>query len=349
MKNLYIVLSFLAISTSIIAQNQDTKVADKLFQRYEYVKAIKEYQKLVDGGNSDGYVFKQIADAYYNMFNTTEAIKWYAKATTSKQDAETYYRYAQMLKSNGKYEESNKQMSKFAALAPNDLRAKSFKENPNYVPKLVQGVTYSVTPVAISSDKSDFGAVLYDKTLYFTSARNGSRKNYGWSGEPFLDVYTSIMADSGTFSEPVPLESINHKRHDGPVTISADGNTMYFSSDSFREGLFEKDKSNHLKLGRNNLYVATKSGESWSNIKPLPFNSKDFSLSNPSLSRDGKTLYFSSNMPGSIGGVDIWKVSVNGGNFGKPENLGPKVNTEGNESFPFIIQFDMFCIRFVNF
>jgi tetratricopeptide (TPR) repeat protein len=148
MKNLYIVLSFLAISTSIIAQNQDTKIADKLFQRYEYVKAIKEYQKLVDGGSSDGYVFKQIADAYYNMFNTTEAIKWYAKATTSKQDAETYYRYAQMLKSNGKYEESNKQMSKFAALAPNDLRAKSFKENPNYVPKLVQGVRYAVTPVS---------------------------------------------------------------------------------------------------------------------------------------------------------------------------------------------------------
>jgi len=336
MKNLYIVLSFFAISSSIIAQNQDTKVADKLFSRYEYIAAVKEYQKLVDSGKADGYVYKQMADAYYNMFNTAEAIKWYGKATASKQDAETYYRYAQMLKSNGKYEESNKQMTKFAALAPNDLRAKSYNENPNYVPKLVQGVTYTVSPVKISSDKSDFGAVLYDKTLYFTSARNESRKNYGWNGEPFLDVYTSIMADSGTFSEPVPLESINHKRHDGPVTISADGNTMYFSSDSFREGLFEKDKQNHLKLGRNNLYVATKSGETWSDIKPLPFNSKDYSLSNPSLSRDGKTLYFSSNMPGSIGGVDIWKVSVNGGNFGKPENLGPKVNTEGNESFPFI-------------
>ena len=336
MKNLYIVLSFFAISSSIIAQNQDTKVADKLFQRYEYVKAIKEYQKLVDDGKADGYVFKQLADTYYNMFNTAEAIKWYAKATLTAQDAETYFRYAQMLKSNGKYEESNKQMNKFVALSPNDLRAKSFKENPNYVPKLVQGVTYTVSPVAISSDKSDFGAILYDKTLYFTSARNGSRKNYGWSEEPFLDVYTSIMGDSGNFSEPTPLASINHKRHDGPVTISKDGNTMYFSSDSFREGLFEKDKNNHLKLGKNNLYVATKSGDTWTNIKPLPFNSKDYSLSNPSLSRDGKTLYFSSNMPGSIGGVDIWKVSVNGNEFGKPENLGSKVNTEGNESFPFI-------------
>ena len=336
MKNLYIVLSFFAISSSIIAQNQDTKVADKLFKKYEYVKAIKEYQKLVDDGKADGYVFKQLADTYYNMFNTAEAIKWYAKATVTAQDAETYFRYAQMLKSNGKYDESNKQMGKFAALAPNDFRAKSFKENPNYVPKLVQGVTYTVTSLPISSDKSDFGAVMYDKTLYFTSARNGSRKNYGASGEPFLDVYSSIKGDSGTFSEPTPLTSINHKRHDGPVTISTDGNTMYFSSDSFRENVYEKDKTNNLRLGKNNLYVATKSGEEWSNIKPLPFNSKDFSLSNPSLSRDGKTLYFSSNMPGSIGGVDIWKVSVNGSEFGKPENLGSKVNTEGNESFPFI-------------
>ncbi|WP_396165578.1 OmpA family protein [Flavobacterium sp.] len=336
MKNLYIVLSFFAISNSIIAQNQDTKIADKLFQRYEYVKAIKEYQKLVDNGKSDSYVFKQLADTYYNMFNTADAVKWYAKATLTPQDAETYFRYAQMLKSTGKYEESNKQMNKFASMVPNDLRAKAFKENPNYVPKLVQGVTYTVTSLPISSDKSDFGAVMYDKTLYFTSARNGSRKNYGGSGEPFLDVYTSIKGDSGTFSEPTPLTSINHKRHDGPVTISTDGNTMYFSSDSFRDGVFEKDKENHLKLGRNNLYVATKAGDAWTNIKPLPFNSKDFSLSNPSLSRDGKTLYFSSNMPGSIGGVDIWKVSVTGSEFGKPENLGAKINTEGNESFPFI-------------
>jgi Tol biopolymer transport system component len=133
------------------------------------------------------------------------------------------------------------------------------------------------------------------------------------------------------------VAEINTKFHDGPVTISADGNTMYFSSDSFREKSFEKDKSNHLKLSRNNLFIATKAGENWGNIKSLPFNSKEYSTSNPSLSRDGKTLYFSSNMPGSIGGVDIWKVAVNAdGTFGTPENLGANVNTEGNESFPFI-------------
>jgi len=337
MKNLYIVLSFVAISVSVFAQNKDTKAADKLFSRYEYVSAAKEYQKLVENGKADGYVYKQLADTYYNMFNTTEASTWYAKATETSQDAETYFRYAQMLKANGKYEEANKQMNKFASMVPNDLRAKAFKANPNYVPKILgKDVSYTVNSLPLSSEKSDFGAVMYDNTLYFTSARNGARKNYGWNDEPFLDVYTSTMGDSGTFSDASTLSSVNSKFHDGPVTISTDGNTMYFSSDSFREGLFEKDKVNKLKLGKNNLYAASKSGDTWTNIKPLPFNSKDYSLSNPSLSRDGKTLYFSSNMPGSLGGVDIWKVSINGDSFGAPENLGNKVNTEGNESFPFI-------------
>jgi outer membrane protein OmpA-like peptidoglycan-associated protein/tetratricopeptide (TPR) repeat protein len=338
MKNLYIALSFGLISSALIAQNKDTKTADKLFSRYEYVDAAKEYQKLVDNGKGDSYVYKQLADTYYNMFNTTEAATWYAKATETNQDAETYFRYAQMLKANGKYEEANKQMSKFAALAPNDLRAKAFKENPNYVPKLASKESgYTAASLPVSSDKSDFGAVLYNNDLYFTSARNTAKKNYGWNEEPYLDVYKAALGDGGNFSEAVPVTELNSKFHDGPVTISKDGNTMYFSSDSFREGLFEKDSKNKLKLGKNNLYTATKSGETWGNIKPLPFNSKEYSTSNPSLSRDGKTLYFSSNMPGSLGGVDIWKVAVNGdGSFGSPENLGSKVNTEGNESFPFI-------------
>ena len=338
MRNLYIALSFAAISSSICAQNNDTKAADKLYTRFEYVKAAAEYQKLVDNGKADGYVYKQLADIYFNMFNTAEATKWYARAVETDQDAETYYRYAQMLKANGKYEDANKQMAKFASLAPNDQRAKTFKENPNYVPKILgKRVEYTVDNTTLSSDKSEFAAVLYTNDVYFTSARNGARKNYGWTDEPFLDVYKSVRADNGTLAEPTLVAEINTKFHDGPVTISADGNTMYFSSDSFHEKSFEKDKSNHLKLSRNNLFIATKAGETWGNIKSLPFNSKEYSTSNPSLSRDGKTLYFSSNMPGSIGGVDIWKVAVNAdGTFGTPENLGANVNTEGNENFPFI-------------
>ncbi|WP_309642272.1 OmpA family protein [Flavobacterium sp.] len=338
MKKIYIAFSFVMAISSLSAQNAATKKADKLFNRYEYVAAAEEYLKLVDKGKSDTYVYKQLADTYFNMFNTAEAAKWYAKATETSQDAETYYRYAQMLKANGKYEESNKQMQKFASLAPNDQRAKTFKENPNYVPKLLdKQKSYDVKSLEISSDKSDFGAVLYDNQLYFTSARNGSRKEYGWNEEPYLDIYKADYNIDGTITNATTVSELNSKYHDGPITISADGNTVYFASDSFRESSFEKDKKNNLKLGRNNLYVATKDNGKWGKAISLAFNSKDYSTSNPSLSRDGKTLYFSSDMPASLGGVDIWKVAVNAdGSVGTPENLGAKVNTEGNESFPFI-------------
>ena len=338
MKNLYISLSLLVIGMSAMAQNKDTKVADKLFSRYEYVSAAKEYLKLVDAKKADAYVYKQLADANYNIFNIKEAINWYAKATTVKQDAETYFRYAQMLKSNKNYEGAITQMKKFVELAPNDSRSKAFNQNPNYVTAISsKEPNYAVKALDINTDKSEFGAVLYGNELFFTSARNTSGKNYGWDKEPFLDVYKSIKGDTGLFSQPTPVTSLNSKFHDGPISITKDGNILYFSSDSFRENTFEKDKKNNSKLGRNNLYKAKKSGDSWIEIKPLPFNSKNYSLSNPSISRDGKTLYFSSNMPGSLGGVDVWKVAVKeDGTYGSPENLGSKVNTEGNESFPFI-------------
>ena len=338
MKNLYIAISFVALSFSLSAQNKDTKAADKLFARYEYVDAAKAYLRLVENDKGDPYVYKQLADSYYNVFNTAEAAKWYARATETNQDAETYYRYAQMLKANGKYEEANKQMQKFAAAAPSDQRAKAFKENPNYVPRLLDKTKlYNVNASDVSSDKSDFGAVLYDNSLYFASARNGARKTYGWTEEPYLDIYKADYNTDGTITNAGVVASLNSKWHDGPVTISADGNTAYFASESYKEKEFEKDKKNNAQFSQVYLFKATKSGDSWGEITELPFNDKTFSNSNPSLSRDGKTLYFSSNRPGSLGGVDIWKVAVNAdGTFGEPQNLGNKVNTEGNESFPFI-------------
>jgi outer membrane protein OmpA-like peptidoglycan-associated protein/tetratricopeptide (TPR) repeat protein len=340
MKKLYIAFCVLTFSSSVFAQNNDTKKADKLFHTYEYVDAAKEYNKLVENGKGDAYVYKQLADTYYNMFDTANATTWYAKAVETNQDAETYYRYAQMLKANGKYEESNKQMAKFAAAAPTDQRAKAFKENPNYIPKILsKKPSYTSKNVELNTDKSDFGAVMSGNTVYFTSARNEARKKYGWNEQPYLDIYMSNLGDSGTFSEPVTVSELNSRFHDGPVTLSSDGNTMYFASDSFRENSYEKDKANKLKLGKNNIFKSVKNGSSWEKATSVSFNSSEYSTSNPSLSADGKTLYFSSNMPGSIGGVDIWKVSVNeDGSFGTPENLGKKVNTEGTESFPFIAE-----------
>ncbi|SDX97978.1 OmpA family protein [Flavobacterium degerlachei] len=339
MKKYTTILFFVLSSMTILAQNKQTKSADKLFDRYEYVKAASAYEVLVQNGNSDSYVFKQLGKSYYYMNNTSQSEKWYEQAMQTEQDADTHYRYAQLLKSNGKYADSDKQMKVFVSMKPNDPRAKEFINNPDYLSKISSiEKLFDLKKLNINSTKSDFGAIQYNEILYFTSSRNESRKIYGLNNEPFLDLYQSnYTTKDATYSEPTPVSELNSIYHEGPLTMTADGKTVYFSSESFNEKLFQKNKKKNIKSGQVNLYKATNDNGKWVNITPLPFNSKDYSVSNPSLSIDGKTLYFSSNMPGTIGGLDIWKVAVNGdGSFGNAENLGSKVNTSQDESFPFV-------------
>jgi outer membrane protein OmpA-like peptidoglycan-associated protein/tetratricopeptide (TPR) repeat protein len=340
MKNIYILAGALLLSIAgLQAQNKDTKEADNLFDRLEYVDAAKAYTKLVEKNKADGYVYKQLADSYYNVFNSQQAVLWYAKAVESAQDAETYFRYAQMLKAEGDTKAATQQMATFAKMQPNDARAKAFKNNPEYTNQLKsQAKQYDILKSDVSSDKADFGAVLtQNNEVFFTSARNTSRRENGMNDQPYLDIYKAIRNTDGTLSQATAVAELNTKWHDGPAAITSDGTTIYYGSESFNESAYQKNKEKHLKLGQIYLYKATKTeAGTWGNSKALPINSKDYSVRNPSISKDGKTLYFSSDMPGGFGGEDIWKVSVDGDTYGTPENAGDNINTEGNESFPSI-------------
>ena len=338
MKNLYILASILIFNLSL-AQNKKTAEADKLFERLEYVQAAKAYLKLTESGKADGYVYTKLADSYYEIFNSEQAVKWYAKAVESNPKAETYYRYAQMLKAEGQTELADKQMNQFANLMPSDARAIAFKNNPNYFKQIkMQNKLYNVTKASISSDKSEFGAVLTNQNeVFFASARNPLGKNHGMNQEPYLDLYKATYNTDGSLSAASLVTEINTKYHDGPATISADGNTMYFASESFNKDEFSKNKAKKLKYGQIYLFKATKQADGkWGNITSLPFNSKEFSNRNPSISADGQFLFFSSNRPGGLGGEDIYMVSVSGDSYGEAINLGANVNTEGNEGFAFV-------------
>jgi outer membrane protein OmpA-like peptidoglycan-associated protein len=327
----------------LTAQSKATKKADKHYARFEYTSAIEAYLKVVEKKQGDSYVYKQLADSYYNVFNSAEAVKWYQKTIKDNPDAETHFRYAQMLKAQGKYEDANQQMALFASKNPSDSRAIAFKENPNYLPKLQdKKKLFDVTPLDISSDKSDFGPVLYKDGLYFTSARNSTRRTFKWTDEPYLDIYRANVNKDGSITNPEEVKGLNTQWHDGPVVFTADGNTAYLASETFNQKKgFEKDKESNSKFGNVSLYKITKLNGQWdsNNITPLPFSSIEYATSNPSLSADGKTLFFSSNMPGGMGGNDIWKVNINqDGTFGTPQNLGAKINTAGDESFPSILE-----------
>jgi outer membrane protein OmpA-like peptidoglycan-associated protein/tetratricopeptide (TPR) repeat protein len=337
MKKIYIALSFVLTIATSNAQNKDTKTADKLFDRYEYVDAAKEYLKIALE-KADSYVYKQLGDCYYNVFNSVEAEKWYSKAVEKEQDAETYFRYAQMLKANTKYDLANVQMKKFATLSPNDNRTKFITVDENYITKLLGSTKlFDVKAAGFNTKYSEFGAYLKDNSLYFASARNTDRKTYDWNDQPFLDIYKIDYNEGAIAKEAVAVDDLNTKHHEGPVTISPDGNTIYFSRESFFEKEFEKVKTNNKKVGKMYIYKATKDGDKWANITSLEINNSKYNNSSPSLSKDGNTLYFSSDMPGGIGKSDVWKMTIAAdGKLGKPENLGKTINTEGSEMFPFI-------------
>jgi len=340
MKHLKLIITLVILSSfSVTAQTKATKKADKHFAKFEFVEAIEDYKKLVDKGTADPYVYGRLAEANYNIFNTTEAEKWFAKTLETASEPEMIFKYSEMLKANGKYEASNAQMREFASMRPGDVRATMFMANPDYLPKILdRGKKFNVQNMDINSAVSDFGGTLQDGKLYITSARNDARRSYGWNEEPFLDIYEYTASADGSYQgEAMVADDMNTKYHEGIVAFSPDGKTVYFSRESFFENIYEKKEDNNTKYSVLHMFKATKSSGGFSNIEALPINSQNYSIKNPSVSPDGSTLYFASDMPGGFGQFDIYKAPIqSNGMVGEPVNMGQKVNTESQEMFPYI-------------
>jgi outer membrane protein OmpA-like peptidoglycan-associated protein len=332
------ILGFMGSMTMGFAQNYDAKKADKYFERLQYVKAADKYLDIVEDGDADAYVYGRLAKSYYNLYNTKEAERYYKLYLETAEDAsaDEYYNYAQMLKANKKYDLAQKAMQDFAQKFPRDGRARSFMANPNYMQDLLsKQPAYEMMALEnLNSELSDFGAYEFNNQLYFVSSRNKSRKDYGWNKQPTLDVYVATkMAGEYTEASLLPGD-VNSKYHEGTVSITPDGQTMYFTRNDYYDGDYEKDSTgiNQLKV-----FKATLLEGEWADVQPLPFNNSNYSTGHTALSPDGRTLYFSSDMPGGEGQSDLYKVSINeDGTFGSPQNLGTAINTSGRESFPFV-------------
>ena len=339
MKKIYTILLLLALSTSFaLAQNKDTKKADDLYKRLKYTDAAEAYQKLLKKGKGGMYVFEQLGNSYFFINDTKKAETYYKRVVKSKTvKSETVYNYAQSLKANGKFSDYNDAMKQFAELAPNDSRAIEFMKNPNYVPKLMEKqAKFSATNMKdINTEYSEFGGIMVGKDFYFSSARNTTRKKYGWNEQPYLDIYKAENV-GGTIknAELLKNKDINTKYHEGNIAITADGKRMYFDRNDYYKGDYDKSEEGVNQI---NLFYADYVAGDWKDVQSVAFNSDEYSTGHPALSPDGNTLYFVSDMPGGKGMSDIYKVSVSkDGSLGTPQRLSDKINTEGKEVFPYI-------------
>lgn len=332
------IIAFLQIG---YCQKAKVTAADKKFENNFYVDAIATYERIAQKGYKNEKMFQKLGNAYYFNAELPKAEKWYSELykLNKEQDAEFYYRYSQSLKSVGNYEKANEMMELFNKKSGNDKRAKLYLDNKNYLEKIkANSGHYAIENAGINSENSDFGSALANNKLVFASARKikGSNKVFSQTNEAFTDLYETEIGPDGNLSEPQPFggKEINTNFHESAAAFSNDGKTLYFTRNNFLNGKKGKINNNTMVL---KLYKATLENETWGNITELPFNSNEYNVANPALSPDNKTLYFASDMPGSIGQSDLFKVSINDdGSFGKPENLGNKINTEARESFPFI-------------
>ena len=335
MKKLYIpIILFIGISINANAQGKSSKEVrgDKYAFNYSFDKAIDSYthaKHLTTEGQ------RRLALSYHNMNQNIQSEEAYSVLINLPEGVlpEDYYNYAMILKTNGKNDESGKWMDKFYQLKPTDLRAKDYEANKSELTNLLKDDgKYKINHLNVNTDAEDFGTCYYKNKIVFSSSGvnpKSTEKLYNWNRKPFLDMYVSEVENGQMKTAEIFDKSLNGKMHDGPASFSNGGTFMAFTSNNY--DLKKKDRVVRLQI-----FFSTFKDGAWSKEEPFILNNKEYSVGHPCLSADGNTMYFTSDTPGGFGGADIYRISKNEkGVWGTAENLGNKINTEGDELFPF--------------
>lgn len=343
-----IFLATLTLQVDVNGQDQISKKlrgaisrADVAFDNFKFNTALKSYQSVLKKDTGNAEVKIKIAETYRSLNAPELAASYFQKAIgTSAFEPKHNLHYAQALMSSGMYEEAKVYYGIYQqTTAGYEIAADRILGIDNLESFFKDSAQYKVKIAEINSPGADFSPSFYDDGIVFVSARHKNEKlaeKFNWDENTFLDLYFSQLSD-GQLAAPKKFGNrINTKFHEGPVVFLDAGKRMVFTRNNFYEGKVttsSKEKINKLQLFTAELSA---SGNDWINILPLPFNSKEYSIGHPSFNKEETTMYFSSDMPGGFGETDIYKVSYKDGEWGQPLSLGPEVNTEGNEMFPFI-------------
>jgi len=338
---LYLALILLVPNFTSAQEKKVLKEGNKEFEKLEFIDARESYLKAANKGSKSKDLLKKLGDSYYFNADYKSAAKWYGELFNSTDDLETEYihRYALSLKSEEMYQASESIMEAFYKAKGNDYRANLFKNKKNYLEEIeLQSGRFELINVDFNSVLSDFAPSFYQGSIIYSSNRNDrgvSKRVHDWNAQPFLDLYKLNSTEVSKSSSSKFSSKVNSIYHESTAIFTKDGKTMYFTRNNFTDKDYKQDEDG---INRLKLYRGTRKDDATTNweVEELPFNSDQYSVAHPALSPDEKTLYFASDMPGTKGLSDLYKVSINDSVFGTITNLGNKINTEGRETFPFI-------------
>jgi outer membrane protein OmpA-like peptidoglycan-associated protein len=281
-----------------------------------------------NSSNLDAYF---IGNAFYNNAKYKEAGLWYSKIkdTIFYSDIDLYARIINSCKAINNYKCIQQNEKAYSVLSKNKLSKVSSQNNFIY---------NSIKIDLLNSEFSEYAPRLFENTLYFSSTRNkrkSSEKKDNWTNQNYSNLYT---AQVGKFMN---VEDVNEFKGMGDVTynessptFTKDGKIVYFTRNNINKGKVGTDQNKNVLL---KIYRAKVIDNKWTEIEDLSINDDNFNCAHPFLSKDDKTLYFSSDRPGGFGQSDLYEVKINeNGTLGDVVNLGPNVNSGSRETQPFI-------------
>jgi len=317
--------------------------AHQLETELSYEEALTIYQKLEEDHGDDNQLKLAMANAYFKLHNLEESMSWYTQVFGKGEEKKLesaapihLYNYAELLLMDDRPEQALFFYQRYKDRNPDDSRTNRKIEGIEKRAQFeAQDDHTQISQLAVNSEYPDFSPAFYGNGLVFVSGRRTGAAEKG-SASDYFDLYRSSYAPDGSFSKPEKFSAmINTDFHEGPVIFYDHDTRMIFTRNNVDGKMKHLEKKVVVRLQL--LYSEKDSATGdWKKPVLLSINSPNYSVGHPAISRDGKHLYFSSDMPGGYGGTDLYVSHGARGQWGKPENLGAKVNTEGNEMFPFL-------------
>lgn len=341
MKRIITLIFFLS---TVFGWAQNPNEASQLFDEMAYVQAAEAYEKYMDWVEEPKLqAVKNLADAYYHLNDMTNALKWYEQlyGILGKNISNVHYmRFIQSLRSTGNYDKAYQHIKKYYHRINDPVLTERFITQKMYMDSLKTATSlFKIESLAVNSKGSDFGPAFYGDELVYSSTKDSTKfghKLYPWNEQPYLNLYKAKRnASDGTLYEVQPFfKKINSKFHDATLSFSKDLHTVYYTTNMVRSRntlFYDQDRTNNLRIMKGTIM----NGE-LVNSQPIFINNSDYSVGHPSVSDDGKWLFFVSDKEGGVGETDIYVAPIlEDGTIGTPKNLGAPINTPYKELFPF--------------
>ena len=339
-KRLILSLMFVVYAGTIAmaqhSSNAYRDLADSLYRHHHYHHAAGYYEKALKKATNPGYLMLQLGKCYDKLSKPLLAEQWFRMAAQkrAKFTDEDYYLYAESLIAQQKYERADSLLEHILAIYPEMSMAQTALDDIRNLDRFYSdSALYRIGHLNINTDVAEFSPVYYKDGIVFTSARQEGalKKKYHWDKSHYLNLYYSRKTDTGFTAAELFEKDLNTRHHDGPAAFYGNYENMIVNRNqrtpvSGREDIYE------MYPGLYDARFNSRKGD-W-DVTPLPFNDPRYSFLHPSISEDGNTLYFASDIPGGYGGLDLYRVTRKDGSWSEPFNLGPAVNTLEDDAFP---------------